>query len=323
VLADTVDWSFMLPAAGGVGAVVLAAAIGWRAYRLRRVEEAWVRAHPVGPDGLVPGAQGIALDAARIAPGGAPPAVLLLHGFGDTPQTVARQAQALHLRGWTVRAPLLPGHGRSLAAFRATDARDWHAAARHAYLALAAGHDRVAIVGLSMGGALATSIAAEAARQAASGAPEWRAPRAVALIAPFLEVSPRGQLLTAIWPLWSLARAWIPGQAEASIHDPRARAASLGYGLSTPRLLRQLRLVVDAARAAAPQLRAPTLMVCSTQDYRVPRATVERAYARLGATEKQLTWVERSGHVITVDYDADRVTAAIVDWLERHADRPT
>lgn len=300
------------------GVAALVAALAWRAQRIRVGEDAWKRLHPTGPDGVVPGAAAIALDAPPAEPGEASRAVLLLHGFGDTPQTVARQAQALHARGWTVRAPLLPGHGRTLAAFRASDARQWYDAARDAYRTLCSTHDAVAIVGLSMGGALATSLGAESARQAAAGVPAWRAARAVVLVAPFLEVSARGRTLTAIWPLWSLVRAWVPGRAEASIRDPQARAVSLGYGRSTPRLLHQLRRVVDAAHAAAPQLQAPTLMICSLTDYRVPRDAAERAHARLGSAEKQLVWVQRSGHVITVDYDAEQVTQAIVDWLERH-----
>lgn len=313
------EWSASpLPAWGGAF-VALVAVVAARAYRIRQGEVAWQRDHPPGRDGIVPGAAGLALDPAP-APGGPPSrAVLLIHGFGDTPQTVARQAQALHQQGWTVRAPLLPGHGRSLAAFRASNAGQWYGAARDAYRTLCATHDSVAIVGLSMGGALATSLAAEAARRAGEGTPGWRAPSALVLVAPFLEVTARGRVLTTLWPLWSLVRAWVPGRAEASIRDPRARAESLGYGVSTPRLLHQLRLVVDAARQAAPQAKAPTLMLCSTSDYRVPRAAAERAYARLGARDKALLWVERSGHVITVDYDADQVTAAIVDWLRRHA----
>jgi len=311
-----------MPVVAGAAAITLAAAVAWRAHRIRQGEARWQRAHPAGADGIVPGAAGLALGVGRAAAGAAAAAtraVLMLHGFGDTPQTVARQAQALHLQGFSVHAPLLPGHGRSLRAFRASNAAQWHAAARDAYRALCDTHDAVSIVGLSMGGALATSLAAEAERAAATGAPGWRAPSAVVLVAPFLEVSARGRLLTTIWPLWSLVRAWIPGRAEASIRDPRARAASLGYGLSTPRLLHQLRLVVDAAHRAVPQLRAPTLMICSTADYRVPREAAQRAFARLESAEKQLLWMEQSGHVLTVDYDADRVTAAMLDWLERHS----
>ena len=40
--------------------------------------------------------------------------VLLLHGFGDTPQTLSLYAKHLSKAGFAVFAPLLPGHGRTL-----------------------------------------------------------------------------------------------------------------------------------------------------------------------------------------------------------------
>ena len=46
------------------------------------------------------------------------PGVLLLHGFGDTPQTLALLARRLKKSGYSVLAPLLPGHGRSMAVIR-------------------------------------------------------------------------------------------------------------------------------------------------------------------------------------------------------------
>src|SRR5262245_5243380 len=46
-------------------------------------------------------------------------ALLLLHGYNDSPYSVDHIARAVHAAGWTVRVPLLPGHGRTLRAFDA------------------------------------------------------------------------------------------------------------------------------------------------------------------------------------------------------------
>lgn len=288
----------------GIAALAIAIALlaGARRRRARlRGEAAWRSTHPAAADGVVPGAQAIALD-------GGTRAALLLHGFGDTPQTLRRQAHALHESGWTVRVPLLPGHGRTLEAFRASGAAEWSDAARAEYLALARQYREVALVGLSMGGALAVRLAAEE-----------RPPSSLVLLAPFLEMSATARLMTTLWPLWSLWRAWVPGDPEASIRDPAARAESLGYGRSSPRLLRELRRVVDGASAVAGNVRAPTLAIFSTADYRIPPEAARRTFTRLGATQKELRWVERSGHVITVDRDADHVTRLVMAWLERKA----
>ena len=78
------------------------------------------------------------------------PGVLLLHGFGDTPQTLAILARRLRKSGYSVLAPLLPGHGRNMASFRRSRARDWITAAEGAYTTC--GHHDSRVGGrLSMG----------------------------------------------------------------------------------------------------------------------------------------------------------------------------
>src|SRR5687768_12309833 len=92
-----------------LGAVV--AAVAWRRAEARRIDRETRARLPLGADGIVTGAGEIV----RSAPGGG--AVLLLHGCGDTPQTLYPVADRLHASGLTVHAPLLPGHGRTLRDF--------------------------------------------------------------------------------------------------------------------------------------------------------------------------------------------------------------
>lgn len=300
--------SAIAAALGGIA--VLAAAVGLAVRRHRALAEgrrAWRAAHPVAADGIIPGAGSLVLNGTDAR------AALLLHGFGDTPQSLARQAHALHARGWTVVAPLLPGHGRTLEDFQRSNAAQWAACAREAYDTLAQSHASVAVVGLSMGGALAVRVVAEAAR----------GPSALVLIVPYLDLSARARAWTTLWPIWSLWRAWVPGNPVASIHDPVARRESLGYGSATPRLLRELRRVVERATAVANRVTTPTLAIFSTADYRVSPEGARRAFAAIGAAEKAIHWVTRSGHVVTVDYDADEVSNRLIDWLERHSSPAT
>src|SRR6476646_423199 len=86
------------------------------------------------------------------------PGVLLLHGFGDTPQTLALLARKLHKSGFSVYVPLLPGHGRNMDAFDKSRASDWISAGRNAFADMRRRHDSVSVVGLSTGGALSVVI---------------------------------------------------------------------------------------------------------------------------------------------------------------------
>lgn len=316
-----------LVAAGLAAAGVAAALAAARARAARGVEARLAARLPLGADGVVRGAGPLALDApprdgrpddALGRPLGVPPpAALVLHGFGDTPQSVAELARHLHAAGWTVRAPLLPGHGRTARAFAAVRAADWLHAARDAYQALRAdAGGPVALVGQSMGAALAAVLAAEAA---AAGE---RVP-ALVLLAPYLAAPASVRWGARLAPLIALGVGYLSSDGGArSIHDAEARAQALGYGVVTPHLVRELARVVDLARRALPRVEAPTLAVLSRQDNRVAAADGLAAFARVGERAaapppKRLAWLEQSGHVIAADRERARVFVLTEAWLRR------
>ncbi|HEX6057552.1 MAG TPA: alpha/beta fold hydrolase [Gemmatimonadaceae bacterium] len=257
---------------------------------------------PLGPEGVIVGAGEIRREGSRA--GGA---VLLLHGFGDTPQTLGYLADALHARGWTVHAPLLPGHGRTLRDFAASRADEWERAAYDAYDALRARHERVAIVGLSMGGALATLCARRDP-----------AVPALVLLAPYLGMPSRVRRLALTHALWSPFAPFVVSGSEASIHDESERVRSRAYGAVGGRMLRELLHVVERASDALPGLAVPTLVVHSRDDHRIAPADAERAYARIASPERRLVWLDGCGHLVTVDRQRERVFELTLEWLERH-----
>jgi carboxylesterase len=282
-------------------AVVFAAGIAFRAWHLRAIERLSTDRRPLGSDGIVVGA-----GAFTLARAGAP-AVLLLHGAGDTPQTLRYLGEALLEQGFHVEAPLLPGHGRTLDAFRRTNADDWVNAARASYRALQLDHDWVAIAGLSMGGALAIRLAAESPQLPA-----------LCLMAPYL-VLRRGADRAARWSRWWGPIVPVVESSEGfSVLDPVERAKSLAYGVFTAGALRALRETVRRANDALPRVSAPTLIVQSREDNRIAVEDAERAFARLGAREKALEWVSGAAHIITVDYGRERVLRLVADWLLAH-----
>jgi len=233
-------------------------------------------------------------------------AIVLLHGYNDSPQTLRSPAAAFHAAGWTVHVPLLPGHGRSLQAFAASTAGDWMDAGRSAIREALQRHRRVAVGGLSMGGAIAAIVAAE--QPAVQGA---------VLFAPFLVHSRWLGAIAATWPLLNLWTKYLTGgQAIRSIRDAKAREAIIAYGCSTPRLMREIQRVVRQARAALPAVKQPVFVAQSGDDYRIPPSQAQDAFNALGSTDKHLHWTTGNGHVITVDYGHEELAAEAVRWLE-------
>ena len=299
----------LLPAAGAptlaalVALTLAALALAARRRALRLQGLPHDAAPRPGADDVRPGAEPITLP----APAGARDdrAVLLLHGFGDTPQSVAYLAGYLQADGWTVRAPLLPGHGRTVRRFAASGAEAWIAHARAEYAALRRRHARVAVVGQSMGGALAALLAADAP-----------APDALVLLAPYLAMPAHLRHLSRVHALWSPVLPFLASRGEGSILDAAERTRSLAYGVVSGRLLAELRTVAARAQAALPNISAPTLVVQSRRDHRIAPEACERAVARIGARRKRLVWLSEGGHVLTVDRGRERVFALVASWLD-------
>jgi carboxylesterase len=233
--------------------------------------------------------------------------VLLLHGFGDTPQTLALLARRLRKSGFSVLAPLLPGHGRSPESFAKSRSHEWIAAAKESYAGMRARHDAVSVVGLSMGGALAVILAGE----------QHEIP-ALVLIAPYLGMPRFLRVAAATHRLWGKVLGERSARNQRSIHDPIEREKNLAYGAVTGRELHELSLIVRAARKSLSDVRAPTLIIQSREDPRLSPAVAEFALNMLGSEQKKLVWTEGAGHIITVDYGRERVFSEVEGWLRAY-----
>src|SRR6266496_4983648 len=91
---------------------------------------------------------------------GGPVGLWLQHGFSGCPASMRPMAAWLTERGFSVAAPLLPGHGTSWEDLEGVTMEDWEGEAESALSRLAARCETVIAVGLSMGGAMVLHVAA-------------------------------------------------------------------------------------------------------------------------------------------------------------------
>ena len=286
----------MLPAVAALAVL----AVG-RAIYPRLLERRQRKRRPLTERGIVAGAEGIDLP----RPGA--PGVLLLHGGGDTPQVLAGLARHLHAHGFAVRVPLLSGHGRALEALVSASAASWHQEVALEFTKMRSAHPWVAVIGLSMGGALAVTLASD--RDDVD---------ALVLLAPYVAMPPAVQQLADTSPYWGWLIPYFPSRGGASIRDAAAAAQALGHGLLTPGMLRALRDVAQDAWDRLPRVEAPTLVVQSREDNRIAPEVAEYGFVRLGAADKKFVWTNGAGHVISVDFGYQRVYTLTAEWLEAH-----
>jgi len=285
-----------------IGVAAATAVVAFNRRRIARsVEAQYAAQFPPDTSGIADGAEGYVLRGTNRR------GLLLLHGSGDSPQSLRSLAMALNNAGYDVYAPLLPGHGRSPGIFAATPASAYHEAVAESLAMVVKEHAWTGVIGLSMGAALAASAVTES--------PEVKA---LVLLAPYM-IPPRAVRWTKrMAPLWSPFVPFVRGRGDDSIHDVAARGQNRAYGTFSKGALTALVATADAGFQALGRVRIPTLVVNSTQDNRIPRALAEQVVGAIRAPVEQ-HWLEGCGHVITADYCKDEVAKLVVAFLARHA----
>jgi carboxylesterase len=223
-------------------------------------------------------------------------AVVLLHGFTGTPAVWRLLAPILHAEGYTVKAPLLAGHGTTVEDMALYSGDDWLASARAAVTEVS-DHRRVHLVGLSLGGLLAIllAVSSPSASLITINAPvRFRDPRIYS--SPFLYLI-RSQVIWA--------------NPESPPLDEEARPLWLGYpGFPTKRggdLVAISRRALKAAR----RLRRPALVVQSRTDESVDPASGRILQRALGR-RADLLWLDDCRHNALLDGQRHLVHQAVL-----------
>lgn len=234
-------------------------------------------------------------------PGGAT-GVLLLHGFTGSPSELSRMGRYLHRRGYTVAAPLLPGHGTTPADLNRTTWRQWLAAADEARSQLEARCPEVMLAGLSMGALLALQLA------------HRRPPPAVVLYSPALY--PRDWRIA----LTALAKYFIASHPKgpSDMVDEAALATVWSYSVTPLRATHQLWMLMRATRRLLGDITTPTLIFEGARDRTLHPHSARALLQGLGSRHKSLVTLRRSGHVLTADQEWEHAAELTARFLERH-----
>ncbi|MCE9577341.1 MAG: alpha/beta fold hydrolase [Deltaproteobacteria bacterium] len=234
--------------------------------------------------------------------------ILLLHGLTGSPYDMRVIGWQLAAQGFSVAAPVMAGHGGSVDDLARVRWQDWLAGAGVALDRLKARCRRVMVVGQSMGGLCALTLAAtrdDIDAVASLAAPLWLeglSARVARWVAPGGWLHGRVQVLPKI------------GGSDVSVKAERRT----GHGLPripAPSLVELGGLMAEAERLL-PAIRAPLLVLHGARDGTAPVACAAHLAERGRAARVRI--LPRSQHVLTLDVERLAVMTELARFARAH-----
>lgn len=226
--------------------------------------------------------------------------VLVVHGYTSDPRSMRPVADALSRAGFTVELPLLPGHGTAVEDLIPTGFPDWLAVADAAYVGLTARCRSVAVVGLSMGGAITAWLASEH-------------PDVAGIACLNAIVTPPEGMRAALDELLAGGMEVIPG-IGSDIAKPGVTESA--YADTPLRPLLSLFEAADEFESRLGRITCPVLIVNSPQDHVVEPVNSDVLAASVAGPVERITAAD-SYHVVTLDHDAPAVIEAVVSFCTK------
>jgi len=265
--------------------------------------------------GVVIGAEAIDLDPLP-SPGAGTPrdvptsACLLLHGWVGSRKDFNDLGERLAAAGYHVRLARLPGHGTTPTDFAAQTPESMLAGVEVEYRALRERYAEVNIIGFSMGGTLATLLAA---REDVDR---------LVLVAPYYRVTYEWYYILPP-EIWNGLLGWalpyvIKPEGTVRVNRVEAREDLYYYRVIPTNCVRILTRLGNEARRpeTLSAVLCPVLLVMSEGDEAASPTAARKALACMGFPDKTIRMFSaRSNHHLLSDYDREEAKEAILEFL--------
>jgi carboxylesterase len=233
-------------------------------------------------------------------PGG-PTGCLLVHGFTGSPKEMRWMGEYLAEHGNTVLGIRLAGHATNPKDMMRMRWQDWLASLEDGWNILRGSTQNIFVMGLSMGGILSLIFASQ---YPVAGV----VPMSTPYVLRDLRIAFARQLSLFIPHVDKGLPDW---------HNPEAPKDHVDYPFNPTRSVAELSDLLAILRKTLPDVKVPALLIHSHQDGAVSPENMTAIYKHLGSKDKQMMWVENSGHVITREPERLRVFQAVQAFIER------
>jgi carboxylesterase len=215
--------------------------------------------------------------------------VLLVHGFTGSPASMRPWAEYLNQMGYSVRVPLLPGHGTKPEDLNEVKWEEWPAKVERELEELFKTCRQVFICGLSMGGGTTLKVATRLSNKLSG----------IILVNPMIHVAFIGPELAYFLSRFQKLRKSVGDDIK------RPGVTEWGYDALPTRGVYQLLKMLKYTRSRLHDVTVPMQLFHSVDDHTLPVSNTEIIMKGVGSRVKQRIELTNSYHVATMDYDAE------------------
>jgi len=226
-------------------------------------------------------------------------AVLLLHGFTGHSADVRMLGRFLQRNNYTSHAPILRGHGLTPEQLLTANPDQWWEDVLNAYDHLQSlGYEKIAVAGLSLGGALSLKLATTK-----------RVKAVIPMCTPMFFDNEKQ--LTAGFKQFAEQYKQFEGKDTQTIQQEINTMFN-----EAPRLFQQIGSYIEHISEQVDMIYVPTMVVQARHDEMINPNSANFIYENVQSENKQINWYEKSGHVITLDKERDQLHKDILQFLE-------
>lgn len=219
--------------------------------------------------------------------------ILLAHGLGASPHEVKDLADYLAGKGLTVYAVRLDGHGTSIDDLARTKWEDWYRNYKRAYDSMNLAKEKVFVGGMSLGGLLALKLAED---EQADG---------IIALAPAMILDDKRTDYAWLFKYFTEYSSRSLDGEEKNYYYSKFPVASVAEMVEFSKIVKK-----DLGK-----INEPMLLMQYKNDTRVSPESSQLAYDSISSENKQLIWINGTGHVFITEEGMEQYFEQIYQFI--------
>ncbi|MDD5116298.1 MAG: alpha/beta hydrolase [Candidatus Omnitrophica bacterium] len=254
----------------------------------------------------------------------------LIHGLTGTAKEMGAIAHRLNKQGFSVAAPLMFNHNKSISCLKRTTWQELYNSIRAEFLKYAKEHESISVAGLSFGALIGILLAHEFPGKIKAlncFSPTlfydgWGNPKS-RIFLPLIYRTPLKYWLyfKEEYP-YGLKNERLRSKVENFYKDADlfdySKVHLYGYPMIPVSCMYQNSLLAKKVISILPQLRTPIQLLQAREDDVTSPKNSYCIFNRVGSKEKEIIFLEDSYHIITADQEREKVAEKTVAFFEKY-----